>query len=112
MERFATHRAAPTETFEVGGRAPRDDVAQVDDAAQEYLDACLDSLARDPDAPLPEPETLRGLLGGPLSVGHAVLDDGVDPARALCPDGSSGDCWREQRREGGRTYWVWVCSCH
>ncbi|RPF29103.1 hypothetical protein [Georgenia muralis] len=112
MERFAANRAAPKEAAEVAGRAPRADVTQADDAAQEYLDACLASLARDPEAPLPEPETLRRLLGGPLSVGHAVVDDGVAPARALCPDGSSGDCWREQRREGGRTYWVWVCSCH
>ncbi|WP_341358433.1 hypothetical protein V5H98_11600 [Georgenia sp. M64] len=112
MERLTTDRAAPNGTSQVAGRAPHGDVAEADDAAQEYLDACLDSLARDRDAPLPEPETLRGLLGGPLSVGHEVLDDGVAPARALCPDGSSGDCWREQRRAGGRTYWVWVCSCH
>ena len=108
MERFATDPAAPTERPE----AVVGETTGADAAAQEYLDTCLDALVRDPDVPLPEPEALRGLLGERLSVGHAVLDDGVAPARMLCPDGSSGYCWREQRRNGRRTYWVWVCNCH
>lgn len=47
-----------------------------------------------------------------LHVGWEHTAEGVEPQRVLCPDGTAGECWKEQRKIGGRTVWVWVCDCH
>lgn len=47
-----------------------------------------------------------------LHVGFEYTAEGAEPQRVLCPDGTSGECWKEQRKIGGRTVWVWVCNCH
>lgn len=81
-----------------------------------YLTHCLDVLEAGGSGDLPSLTTK--LPGGDgqrlrLSAEFAIVDAGdAAPSRVICPDGTNGDCWREQRTKGGRTYWVWVCNCY
>jgi len=87
-------------------------------ALQRYFAECFDRLEVDEEADLPDPEPRLGHLvaheGGRLHVGHKLLsvDSDLDPLILLCPPGSTGNCWREQRERHGKLTWVWVCDCH
>lgn len=83
-------------------------------ALSSYFRRCFDVLASDDAAELPEPDEELASLASPgqLHVAVEVSDSDVGPQRIVCPDGMSGDCWRERERRGDRWVWVVVCNCH
>lgn len=102
-------------------RSVQESETVLDDAAvqaeiERYLTRCLDLLEAWGSGDLPPltPE-ISDPDGRPLRLAaeFAITDAGdAAPSRVICPDGTNGDCWREQRTKGGRTYWVWVCNCY
>jgi hypothetical protein len=83
-------------------------------ALRDYFSHCIELLETDSAAELPDPAESLGHFapaGSRLTAHSSVVHLGAEPARMVCPDGSQGHCWREQREKHGRVYWVWVCNC-
>lgn len=84
-------------------------------ALEAYLSEELDRFVADTDAPPSDPQArLRDFApvdDRRLVVGRVVTTGDMQPQKPTCMDGQTGDCWREQRTSGSKTYWVWVCEC-
>ncbi len=78
-----------------------------------YLERAFAALQSDPHAEMPEPdEDLLAGAKGRIFTGHSIGESGdVEPLKRICPPGTTGECWLEQRKSNGRVHWAWVCDC-